>query len=368
MRRSPLVTSLSVALWPRSANRTAPLGWALLAAALLVAGSSASAATIRKVLDSDRVALHNLVGDLTVVPGHGPSIVAEITLQGRDAGRLRVDSGPLRGLEMLRVIYPSDRIHVPGFMGKSTFWVREDGTLDGRIREGRRVELSGRGGGLEARADVKLYVPRGHRVGINWGHGSADIRGVDAGIAIEGASMDVRSSGCAGGLAVEVGSGSVHLDGNRGNVSVETGSGDVEVRDSDVEHLVVETGSGTIRAMGVAASGVSLETGSGDIDADGIRTAKASLETGSGRVELRLRGDAENVVVESGSGDVTVTVPEGMGAAVHMETGSGEVEASVPLQITRQSRHELKGTIGDGQGRLSMETGSGRVALVSAGR
>lgn len=340
---------------------------AILATALTPA-SSRSAPAGRWVLAGDRVAVHNVVGTLTVLRGQGPSVVAEVVCAGQDAGRLRIATGPLRGEQTLRIVYPSDLIHVENFAGRSTFWVRDDGTLDGPAHAGRRIELTGRHGGLDARADVKLYVPDGKRVSVHWGHGSGDLRGVSAELSIDGASMDVSATETGGSLRVSVGSGTVHLSRTRGKAHVETGSGDVDARDVVVDDLTVETGSGNIQVSGVESPQLSLETGSGDIAAETVRSPHASLETGSGRAELQLMGDVDVASVESGSGDVAVSVPEGLGASVHMETGSGSIDASAPIRIKERSRHELNGTMGDGRGRLSLETGSGSVALLSERR
>jgi hypothetical protein len=324
--------------------------------------------TVRRTLSGDQVAVHNLVGNLTVVRGGGASVVAEISLRGRDAGRLRIEDGRLRGKSTLRVIYPFRQIHMEDFGGKSTFWVREDGTLDGRTGEGHQVVMSGRAGGSEAAADVKLYVPPGKDVDVFWGNGAADVRDVNASLSIEGAGMNVTASGGRGSLHVSVGSGGIRVTRGTGQVSIETGSGDVELDDLRGEDLSVETGSGTIRLSGLDAPSLRLETGSGDIEARAVRAIRAALETGSGSVSLLLDVDVETLSVESGSGDLDLSVPRGFGAAVHMETGSGEIETSVPMEVRKRGRHEVSGTIGDGRGRLSLSTGSGSIAVRSAAR
>ena len=353
-----------------SVSRTSCRYSTLALALLLVSGGAVPSARAgeRVVLAGDRVSVHNLVGRLTILPGDGESAVAEIDRLGRDANRLRVESGQLRGFQALRIIYPSNRIHVKDFGGRSTFWVRDDGTLDGKTGDGHKVEITGRHDGLDARADVKLYVPKGVRLEVKWGHGSAEVDEVAASVAIEGASLDVEGSRNTGPLSISVGSGSVRVASGRGSIHVETGSGDVEVQDTESGKVVIETGSGTIRASGIDAPTLSFETGSGDIEAAGIRSEKASLETGSGRVELELRSDTDLLHVETGSGDVVVSVPQGIGARVHLESGSGPIETSIPLQVTKRTRRELTGTIGDGRGNLSLETGSGRVELRTAER
>ncbi|MGH7681974.1 MAG: hypothetical protein ACRENN_08315, partial [Candidatus Eiseniibacteriota bacterium] len=73
----------------------------LLMAAILVLGLMLTAAhshaspyePTRHTLTGSHVAIYNLVGSLEVVQGTGASVVAEVTLKGKDAARLDVQSG-----------------------------------------------------------------------------------------------------------------------------------------------------------------------------------------------------------------------------------------------------------------------------------
>jgi DUF4097 and DUF4098 domain-containing protein YvlB len=67
--------------------------------------------------------------------------------------------------------------------------------------------------------------------------------------------------------------------------------------------------------------------------------------------------------VDTGSGNVTIGVPSGFGSAVNLSTSSGDVETDVDIQVTRRGRQHLVGRIGDGQGRMTIETGSGNVTI-----
>ncbi|HEX7078545.1 MAG TPA: DUF4097 family beta strand repeat-containing protein [Candidatus Eisenbacteria bacterium] len=353
---------------PGALRRIPRIGVALAAVMAAAAFSPVSASPSgagQRTIAGDDIAVHNLVGHLTVRPGTGSAVVAEITTAGKDADRLRVEQGVLRGRPTLRVIYPSDRIRVDG-MGPSsstTLRVRDDGTLDVESGEGRKVTLSGRGSGLDARADIVLTVPRGKRVSIYWGEGKGDASDVDADLRIDGASFEVAARGSRGSLTIEVGSGSVSVERATGTVDVETGSGDVELRDVRGDGLKVETGSGRIDAHAIETARLELETGSGDVRAESVRAPRASLTTGSGAISMRLDGDADDLALESGSGDVTLVVPRAFGAAVHFETGSGDIDSNVPIEVRSRDRREIDGSIGDGRGRLNVETGSGSITI-----
>jgi lia operon protein LiaG len=67
--------------------------------------------------------------------------------------------------------------------------------------------------------------------------------------------------------------------------------------------------------------------------------------------------------VETGSGGVTITVPPSFGAALDIDTGSGGITVDLPVANRRASRGSFTGTVGDGNGRVQIETGSGGVRI-----
>src|SRR6059036_2481280 len=143
----------------------------LLVAAVAFVSVPAVAQTSRHVLKGDSVAVYNLVGELRVEAGAGSDVVVEIQRGGADAAKLDVQSGPLRGRETLRIIYPDDVISMPewGRGWNTTLRVRDDGTFGeehgrhdrgGWFRDGHEVRITGRNrGGLEAYADLRVSVP-----------------------------------------------------------------------------------------------------------------------------------------------------------------------------------------------------------------
>ncbi len=354
-------------------NRLVGTSWAavpaLASAALLLALSSAASAspyeTTRHTLRGGDVAIYNLVGSLEVVRGEGSSVVGEVTLGGKDAARLQVVEGVIGGRSTLRILYPGDRIVVPEFGNHttSTLRVNEDGTFPQEKRGGRKVTISGRGPGIEARADVRLFVPAGKKVAVKWAYGKATVTGVDADLSLDGASLPVSATNVRGALLVDVGSGTVRVEGAEAEVSIDTGSGEVSLADIRGRGLLVDTGSGEVSGNGIRVESLSIDTGSGEIQLAGVKAGRASLETGSGGVDLELLGDIESLSIDSGSGSVSMTVPRTLGAELSVETGSGGIEADLAIEARVRKRNELVGRIGNGRGRIEIETGSGQVNI-----
>jgi DUF4097 and DUF4098 domain-containing protein YvlB len=272
-------------------------------------------------------------------------------------------------------VYPSERIVYRGLEGGSstTLRVRPDGTFgdyDPRDHgererdEGRQVRIAGSGEGMDAHANLRIQLPAGRRASIYLAVGRMSVSNVDGDLTIDGHSVPVTATGTRGKLSIDVGSGPVAVSGARGDLSVDTGSGVVEVSRFEGTELSVDTGSGEVTATEVRAEVISIDTGSGDIRLTGAGAPRLSLETGSGNVTADVRADLATLTVETGSGNIAVSAPPGLGAEVEIETSSGDIETDFPLQVTRHSRDHLVGRIGNGRGRIAIETGSGDVRLL----
>jgi hypothetical protein len=334
-----------------------------LAVVSALLGTAPAVAQERFTVSGPRVAIYNLAGRVEVARGTGSAVVVEVTRGGRDATQLRVEQGPLAGIATLRVIYPGNRIAYPQGGGSTTLRVREDGTFGGTIRgnEGRSVRVAD-DDGLEAWADLRILVPEGLDLDVQLAVGGISARGLTATLRLDTHSGDVAIEAIRGRVVLDTGSGNVRATGVDGELTVDTGSGDVEVRDTRVGTLGVDTGSGTVRLEGVTAEALLIDTGSGGVSATG-NAGRIDVDTGSGDVSLDLGDRLAQVAVDAGSGDVTLLVPAGFGAQVSLETSSGDLEVNVPLQVVRRGGDALEGTIGDGRGRIQVETGSGRITL-----
>lgn len=323
----------------------------------------AVAAQERLTISGGKVAIYNLAGRTSVERGTGNAVVVEVTRGGRDAARLRVEQGPVGERATLRVVYPGDRIAYPQGNGNTELRVRDDGTFggSGRGREGRRVRVD-REGDVEAWADLRVLVPAGIDVEVRVAVGEMSARGVSANLLLDTHSGAVTAEELRGRIRIDTGSGNVLAAGIEGELDVDTGSGDVVVRNAQVGTLGVDTGSGAVVLEGFRADALHVDTGSGGVRGGGDAEA-VEVDTGSGDVALDLGARLLNVTVDTGSGSVTLGVPETYGARITLETASGDLDVNLPLQVVRRGQDALEGTIGDGRGRLAVDTGSGNITV-----
>jgi lia operon protein LiaG len=312
------------------------------------------------------VAVYNLAGEVSIVQGRGSSVVVRVVRGGDDARELEVEVGEIDGRETLRVIYPSDRVVYSEFgrRSNSTVRVSSDGTFYDGSRDGDPVEIRGAGRGLEAHADLDIEVPAGREFALYLAVGSTDVRGVDGDFLIDTGSGSVVAENLRGSLNVDTGSGHVSVRGVVGDVTVDTGSGGVDIADVAGREINVDTGSGGVEGAGLSARSLHIDTGSGGIDLERVDADDIHLDTGSGSIRVQLESDVTELDVDTGSGSVTVWLPEDVGAEVEIETGGGGIDVvDFPIQLRRVSRDHLEGSLGDGEGRIRIDTGSGRVRI-----
>jgi lia operon protein LiaG len=319
-------------------------------------------------LSGERVAVYNLAGRIRVQAAAGAQVTVDVTRGGRDASKLKLETGDVRGWNALRVVYPSDRIVYPEWQsrGRTQIHVNADGTFDDDSdwRDRDRVEIRSSGDGLEAHADLTIGVPKGQRIYVHLGVGDATVSNVDGDLRVSVASATLTSEHTRGRLYLDTGSGSVSVTDAQGEVRLDTGSGGVTIDGVKGETLDIDTGSGSVRGQNVDAKMLKIDVGSGGVSLARINSGRVTVDAGSGHTDLGFLQPVEDLAVDAGSGGVTIRLPAAQGADVDIETGSGGIDSEFAVQTTRLSRDHLRGQIGDGKARIKIESGSGTVRLI----
>lgn len=355
---------------------------ALMGPVLLVVPAIGNAqAGERHTLAGTEVAVYNLAGSIKLEgASSGSDVVVEVRRQGNDGDKLKVVAGSVRGREALRIIYPERHIvfRRDGDRGwgnnRTTVQVNDDGTFgdSGDRRGGWRgrddYEISSSGRGFEGWAEVRVMVPKGKRVNVHLAAGDATASNVDGDLSIDVGAASVTTTHTRGMLSLDTGSGEVSVSDAQGELRLDSGSGSVTLSNVKGERLIIDSGSGSVRGSGVDADVLSLDAGSGSVRMDAVRARSLDIDSGSGSVELQLLSDIEKLRADAGSGRVTLGIPESLGAEVSIETGSGGIDIDVPMTVTRRDRDYVRGTIGDGRGRIEIDAGSGGVRIRRNGR
>jgi len=154
-------------------------------------------------------------------------------------------------------------------------------------------------------------------------------------------------SGMSARTSIKSVSGEITLDGITGDIDANTVSGDLEAQGVD--------------------GGIRFKTLSGQLTVADALLSRLDAKTVSGRVtgdfELAPAGTVQAATV---SGDVAIRVPASTGAQVDLRSASGRVDTAFEglLSGRNPGPASVTGTLGAGDGRLSVSTVSGSVALL----
>jgi DUF4097 and DUF4098 domain-containing protein YvlB len=225
--------------------------------------------------------------------------------------------------------------------------------------DGARIDLDASSSGIAVRA-----IPR---------RGEEDVDftiSVPVGTALEvhAISADIDVGQVCGPARLGSISGGVTLVCAAGDVEVESVSGDVSATDIRDGHTEISSTSGDVQVRQVKGS-LSARSVSGDVTLDRVDGDDVGVETVSG--EIGFAGpvhDNGRYRFRSHSGDVTVRTDGDLNATVSVSTFSGDLESDWPITISpgrggRMHGQDWEFTVGNGGGRLTLESFSGTIYL-----
>ena len=170
-------------------------------------------------------------------------------------------------------------------------------------------------------------------------------------------------------LTIRTSDGAVVVERVNGHTEIKTSDGSIRASEISGE-LVAETSDGSIQIDDVSGR-IEARTGDGSIRLSGTPSVLRA-RSGDGSIVLRIRNGAtmaDDWMVATGDGSVTVELPDGFNAEIEAEPSSdGRVRNDLtlinPTGGTRESR-TLKGRLGEGGKRLTLRTGDGTIRLTN---
>jgi DUF4097 and DUF4098 domain-containing protein YvlB len=188
-----------------------------------------------------------------------------------------------------------------------------------------------------------------------------------ASVDVEAVSADVDVQQVAGRkLEVSAVSGNVIVTASSpGEASFENDSGDTTLRITTPK-AEAQSPSGDPPVSGGLTGDVQLETVSGNLELGAMDLDRREVNTVSGDAILRagLR-PAGTFKVETLSGELKLNMPRATSAKLHVETFSGDIAS--PSGKVEHEEHgpgaKLETTLGDGRGRIDLQSFSGDVQL-----
>ncbi len=150
----------------------------------------------------------------------------------------------------------------------------------------------------------------------------------------------------------------------QGRVGLHTGDGKIELADFNGE-MDLNSGDGAEEIHHVEGR-LHAQTGDGHINADG-RFDALNLKSGDGHLDIRAAAGstlAEEWMLHTGDGSVSLELPENLAADLYLHTGDGHIDVDLPMTTEgRINGNELRGKLNGGGKLITVHTGDGSINL-----
>ncbi len=225
-------------------------------------------------------------------------------------------------------------------------------------------------------------------VNLDTSYGSVNCRN------ITGDNITVKSN--SGSITAEIIKGSAQLttsygsitctDMSEGDVKLKTSSGTIKLSNASFgdcdahtsygsivsdelkgKSIKLHSGSGSISVTESSADTTNLSTSYGRITCRQITTNEITAKSGSGNLDISCSDSTPNEIVAdlvTSYGSIDFAAPQDFTGQVDLSTSYGSIRTNRPITINGQiSKKKLQGTIGEGNGKLHMQTSSGSINL-----
>ena len=210
------------------------------------------------------------------------------------------------------------------------------------------------------RVRFTIEVPRDYPVDLRTSGGDVSVRDLNAPVHAATSGGDISIAGVAGKLGMLTAGGDLRLQDVSGAVHAQTSGGDIEVK--YLKGPARLSASGGDIDIANSTGTLDLRTGGGDIRLRND-TGKIQGFTAGGDVWAQLRAN-DGVRFSSGGGDIDVSLPRNVGAALDARSNGGSLTSEFPLSTTRiKSDTRLSGTIGGGGALISLQASGGDIRI-----
>ncbi|MHC4553271.1 MAG: DUF4097 family beta strand repeat-containing protein [Planctomycetota bacterium] len=140
--------------------------------------------------------------------------------------------------------------------------------------------------------------------------------------------------------------GRIEVSNVTGNVTANTSNGRIDIRQSDAEKFDLHTSNGKICCEAIA----------GNIQAS----------TSNGAIHIKYGSEAKqdtNINLHTSNGSITVNTPDNYSAKVDASTSNSKIHCNIPITVKGSLGKHIKGTIGSGEGQLTLKTSNGSITI-----
>jgi hypothetical protein len=220
-----------------------------------------------------------------------------------------------------------------------------------------------------ARYGVSLEgtVPTRTDLSLVTSDGSVQLANIEGTVDAKTSDGSIRADGIRGDTRLRTSDGSIHCSGIEGDtLDLHTSDGQVKLANAAANSCKAETSDGSITLTTVRSDQMDLHTSDGGIRCEDIRVARLNCRTSDGSVHIECAADSPRALeatVTTSDGSITFTAPPDLSAVVDASVSDGSIHTSLPITVQGKVGKSLMGTVGAGEGRITLRTHDGSITI-----
>ena len=248
---------------------------------------------------------------------------------------------------------------------------------------------------------IKPQIKKGHSIGVSFeiivpkqtdlecssSFGAIKLANINGNVKGKTSSGSIQAENIKGSAKLDTSFGSINCKNISGDdIELKTSSGKIALTKAAFGNCDVHTSFGSITSSELAGKSLTLKSNSGNINLTEASAETADIFTSFGRITCRRITSADlnarsssggiaivcsdstpaeikaNVVTSFGS--IDFVAPPGFSGQVELATNFGSIKTNLPITITGEiSQKKITGKIGQGKGKLHLETRSGSIKI-----
>ncbi len=165
-------------------------------------------------------------------------------------------------------------------------------------------------------------------------------------------------------LSLGTSNGKIEIISTKQAIDAKTSNGKITITDA-TGAINAHTSNGRIEIKQADAERFDLHTSNGKIYCEAI-TGDIKASTSNGAIDVVYQADANpatNIDLTTSNGSISVTTPENYSAQVNASTSNSKIHTSLPIMVQGEFGKKINGTIGEGEGQLTLRTSNGAIHI-----
>ncbi|MCB0281370.1 MAG: DUF4097 family beta strand repeat protein [Calditrichae bacterium] len=213
-----------------------------------------------------------------------------------------------------------------------------------------------------------IFVPSYTKVDIQADDGDIVINDLKANVRIKGDDGKIELKNIfESKMNLHTQDGRINLENVSGILNIKSDDGDVFINDISVSEAEISGSDGKVKIKN-SRGDFYITTDDGDVTLDKITSHVLDVRTQDGDIDVRFAGrDNVDISLSTNDGRVNLDLDNPISAAFSIENDDGHIRFNLDdADISRDSKHLLKGNLGNGEGRLKIRTSDGSVSVNNA--